>query len=250
MSTSCQPSQPAVSTSKGTVLVVDDDPFVRHAIVQALRSKGYQLLSAADGCEALNQLAAHPDVIICDVAMPNMDGIELCRMVRRDPTLAGIPFLFLSAYQDIEARLQGLSAGADDFLGKPFSLDELVYRLNRLLVHRRSPLVEDRFEVNPNHLTQVSFEQALALIAMQSLSGVLSVILENGVVGRLSFAEGKSTGAFLENVQGEVIATDQAALEALLAGPRLAFSFSGQQTLDNAALMSRITRIVESETGA
>ncbi|MCS7079382.1 MAG: response regulator [Chloracidobacterium sp.] len=176
-----------------------------------------------------------------------MDGIELCRTVRLDPRTAGIPFLFLSARQDIEARLEGLSAGADDFLGKPFSLDELVYRINRLLTNRRSPLVEESLEVNPNHLGQVSFEQALDLICTHALSGLLSVIMQDGAVGRVSFEAGRSTEAVLEDIKGEVVAEGQAALAVILAGPRTAFTFSGQQTLDNAVLMSRITRIVESE---
>lgn len=250
MSVSQTGSSEAAAPSKGDILVVDDEAFVRQAIVQALRRQGYHTAAAADGREALAQLGVSPpDVIICDIAMPNLDGIELCRIVRLDPGLAGVPFLFLSAYQDIEARLHGLAAGADDFLGKPFSLDELVYRVNRLLVNRRAALVDDSVEVNPNHLGQVSFEQALDLIAGQSLSGLLSVILKDGAIGRAAFEDGRLTEVFLEGVNGEVVAEGRAALEAILAGPRTAFTFSGQQTLDDAVLMSRITRIVESEAG-
>ncbi|MGQ9898510.1 MAG: response regulator [Acidobacteriota bacterium] len=80
------------------------------------------------------------------------DGIELCQLVRSNPQTAAIPFLFLSAYQDIETRLHRLHAGANDFLGKPFSLDELVYRAKRLVTNYHSPLVAEALEVNPNHL--------------------------------------------------------------------------------------------------
>ncbi|OYT69991.1 MAG: hypothetical protein CFK52_12455 [Chloracidobacterium sp. CP2_5A] len=236
------------STPKAAILVVDDDPTVRSAVTRALQAQGYQVATAEDGRAALERISAATfEIIVCDIAMPNMDGIELCKVLRLDPRTSGIPFLFLSAYQDIEARLEGLSAGADDFLGKPFSINEMTYRINRLLTNRRLPLVDEALEVNPNHLGQVSFEQALDLIRSQSLSGLLSVILPGGSAGRVSFEEGRLTEAQLESVSGEVIAEQQAALEVILSSPRLAFVFSGQQTLDDAVLMSRITRIVESE---
>ncbi len=238
------------SLTPARILVVDDESFIRQAVGQALQKQGHQVALAADGRAALEQLGATTfGLVICDISMPHMDGIELCDIVRRDPRTAAIPFLFLSAYQDIQTRLQGLSAGADDFLGKPFSLDELVYRVNRLLLNRCSPLVDETLEVNPNHLGQFSFEQALHVIRHQALSGLLTVIFPQGEVGRAVFEQGNLTAAEIEAVNGDCALTGSSALEYLLQSPRVTFTFSGQQTLDNAVLMSQITRTVESEAG-
>ncbi len=238
------------SLTPARILVVDDESFIRQAVGQALQKQGHQVAIAADGRDALEQLgAATFELVVCDISMPHMDGIELCDIVRRDPRTAAIPFLFLSAYQDIQTRLQGLSAGADDFLGKPFSLDELVYRVNRLLLNRCSPLVDETLEVNPNHLGQFSFEQALHVIRSQALSGLLTVIFPQGEVGRVVFEQGNLMAAEIEAVNGDCVLTGSSALEYLLQSPRVTFTFSGQQTLDNAVLMSQITRTVESEAG-
>ncbi len=243
------PAETASLTS-ARILVVDDEPFTSQAIGQALQKQGYQVVLAGDGQEALSQLGATDfELIVCDISMPHMDGIELCKLVRSDPRTAAIPFLFLSAYQDIETRLQGLSAGADDFLGKPFSLDELVYRVNRLLLNRCSPLVDETLEVNPNHLGQFSFEQALHVIRSQALSGCLTVLLSQGDVGRITFEQGNTAAAEIEAANGDCRLTGSEALAYLLQSPRVTFTFSGQQPLDNAVLMSQITRTVESEAG-
>ncbi len=243
------PAETASLTS-ARILVVDDELLIRQSIGQTLQKQGHQVALAADGRDALEQLgAATFELVVCDISMPHMDGIELCKLVRSDPRTAAIPFLFLSAYQDIETRLQGLSAGANDFLGKPFSLDELVYRVNRLLLNRRSPLVDEVLEVNPNHLGQFSFEQALHVIRSQALSGCLTVVLSQGEVGRVTFEQGNTTAAEIEAASGDCRLTGSEALEHLLQSPRVTFTFSGQQTLDNAVLMSQITRTVESEAG-
>jgi DNA-binding response OmpR family regulator len=243
------PAETASLTS-AWILVVDDEPLIRQSIGQTLQKQGHQVALAADGRDALEQLgAATFELVVCDIRMPHLDGIELCNLVRSDPRTAAIPFLFLSAYQDIETRLQGLSAGANDFLGKPFSLDELVYRVNRLLTNRRSPLVDEALEVNPNHLGQFSFEQALHVIRSQALSGLLTVIFPQGEVGRAVFEQGNLTAAETEAANGNCRLTGPEALTHLLQSPRVTFTFSGQQPLDNAVLMTQITRTVESEAG-
>ncbi|WP_058865849.1 response regulator [Chloracidobacterium thermophilum] len=243
------PAETASLTS-ARILAVDDEPLIRQSIGHALQRQGHQVALAADGRDALEQLGATTfELVVCDISMPHLDGIELCNLVRSDPRTAAIPFLFLSAYQDIETRLQGLSAGANDFLGKPFSLDELVYRVNRLLTNRRSPLVDEALEVNPNHLGQFSFEQALHVIRSQALSGLLTVIFPQGEVGRAVFEQGNLTAAEIEAANGNFRLTGPEALTHLLQSPRVTFMFSGQQTLDNAVLMTQITRTVESEAG-
>jgi two-component system response regulator MprA len=118
------------------VLVVDDEPAVRTALERALRLEGYDVELAADGAEALHRLSLHsPDAVVLDVLMPNVDGLEVCRRLRAadDHT----PVLMLTARDAIGDRVAGLDAGADDYLVKPFALEELNARL-RALVRRRT----------------------------------------------------------------------------------------------------------------
>ncbi|MHB8657210.1 MAG: response regulator transcription factor [Solirubrobacteraceae bacterium] len=117
------------------VLVVDDEPAVRHALERALRLESYHVELAADGEEALDALAGAPvDAVVLDVAMPRLDGLEVCRRMRAagDRT----PVLMLTARDAIDDRVRGLDVGADDYLVKPFALRELQARLRALL--RRS----------------------------------------------------------------------------------------------------------------
>jgi two-component system response regulator MprA len=117
------------------VLVVDDEPAVRRALERALRLENYDVELAGDGEEALDLLASKPaDVVILDVMMPRLDGLEVCRRMRKagDRT----PILMLTARDAIDDRVTGLDVGADDYLVKPFALRELQARLRALL--RRS----------------------------------------------------------------------------------------------------------------
>ena len=114
------------------VLVVDDEPAVRRALERALRLDRYEVALAADGEEALDALATTPaDAVILDVAMPHVDGLEVCRRMRQagDRT----PVLMLTARDAIDDRVKGLDVGADDYLVKPFALRELQARLRALL---------------------------------------------------------------------------------------------------------------------
>ena len=114
------------------VLVVDDDAAVRNSLDRALRLNGYEVDLAVDGVDALNQVNIEPpDAMVLDVLMPNMDGLEVCRRLRSfgDQT----PILMLTAQDGVTERVAGLDAGADDYLPKPFALDELLARLRALL---------------------------------------------------------------------------------------------------------------------
>jgi two-component system, OmpR family, response regulator MprA len=114
------------------ILVVDDERAVREALERALRLEGYEIDLAADGQEALLSLAGRSvDAIVLDVLMPVLDGLETCRLLRRrgDTT----PVLMLTARHEVTDRVAGLDAGADDYLVKPFALEELLARLRALL---------------------------------------------------------------------------------------------------------------------
>ena len=114
------------------ILVVDDERAVRESLRRALELEGYEIELAADGGEALAQLESdQPDAVILDVLMPGVDGLEVCRRLRRSGNR--IPILMLTARDAVENRVEGLDAGADDYVTKPFALDELLARVRALL---------------------------------------------------------------------------------------------------------------------
>ena len=118
------------------ILVVDDDPAVSGALQRALRLEGYEVTLAGDGPKALEEIAIRPpDAVVLDIGLPSIDGLDVCRRMRAasDDT----PVLRLTARDAIEDRVEGLDAGADDYLVKPFALAELLARLRALL--RRRP---------------------------------------------------------------------------------------------------------------
>jgi two-component system response regulator MprA len=123
---------PASGTARPHVLVVDDDKAVRESLRRSLEFNGYDVSLANDGAEALAGIgAAHPDVVIMDVMMPRLDGIEATRALRTAKN--DVPILVLTARDAIGDRVEGLDAGADDYLTKPFALQELLARLRALL---------------------------------------------------------------------------------------------------------------------
>ena len=125
------------------ILVVDDERAVRESLQRALELEGYEIELAADGREALARLAngeSQPDAVILDVLMPVIDGLEVCRRLRRSGNR--VPVLMLTARDEIENRVAGLDAGADDYVPKPFALEELVARI-RALLRRTSGTSDD-----------------------------------------------------------------------------------------------------------
>jgi len=118
------------------ILVVDDERAVRESLRRALELEGYEIELAEEGREALQRLAREdqPDAVILDVLMPGVDGLEVCRTLRSQGSR--LPVLMLTARTQVEDRVEGLDAGADDYLTKPFALEELLARVRALL--RRS----------------------------------------------------------------------------------------------------------------
>jgi two-component system, OmpR family, response regulator MprA len=115
------------------ILVVDDERAVRDSLRRALELEGYDVELAADGEEALERLSSNgePDAVILDILMPKMDGLEVCRRLRREGHR--LPVLMLTARDEVENRVSGLDAGADDYVTKPFALEELLARMRALL---------------------------------------------------------------------------------------------------------------------
>ena len=114
------------------LLVVDDEPAVREALRRALSLEGYDVQLAGDGGEALDRVSAEPpDAIVLDVLMPEVDGLAVCRRLRAAGSR--VPVLMLTARESVRDRVDGLDAGADDYLVKPFALEELLARIRALL---------------------------------------------------------------------------------------------------------------------
>jgi two-component system OmpR family response regulator len=133
------------------VLIVDDDPAIRDVVRFSLARAGFETDEAADGEAALRRVAvAAPDIIVLDVLMPELDGIEVCRRLRRD---SDVPILFLSSRDDEIDRVVGLEIGGDDYLVKPFSPRELVARVRAVLRRRRAPAASDGAVLQHGRLT-------------------------------------------------------------------------------------------------
>ncbi len=123
---------------KSSILIIDDDPGIRDTLEALLFKEGYKLIFAANGKQGIEKAAEHmPDAILLDVMMPGMDGIEVCKRIRADDSLAEVPIIMLTGLDDNESKLSGIKSGADDYISKPYNKDELrakirtIIRLNR-----------------------------------------------------------------------------------------------------------------------
>ncbi|MDM8560728.1 response regulator [Candidatus Parabeggiatoa sp. HSG14] len=135
---------------KKIVLIVDDQEIMREALEGVLKNEGYELAFASNGPEALNKAAQLlPDIILLDVMMPGMDGFEVCQRLRADSTLAKVPVIMVTALDNRDSRLQGIKAGADDFISKPYDILELrtrVQTITNLNRYRRLLTEHAKFE--------------------------------------------------------------------------------------------------------
>jgi two-component system response regulator MprA len=147
------------SDTLARVLVVDDDKAVRDSLRRSLEFNGYEVALASDGAEALASIASRtPDALVIDVMMPRLDGIETTRALRT----AGndLPILVLTARDSVGDRVEGLDAGADDYLTKPFALEELLARLRALLRRAHSPDGDDDLDEEELSFSDLSLNVA------------------------------------------------------------------------------------------
>lgn len=120
--------------SKQTILVVDDEQDLLDLIEYNLRQEGYDVIKAENGKDGIQMAKEHmPDLVLLDIMMPQMDGIEVCDRMREDSTLSHIPIIFLTARSDEKTEIEGLNKGADDFITKPISTTKLVSRIKAVL---------------------------------------------------------------------------------------------------------------------
>ncbi len=126
---------------KPRILVVDDEPQLTRVLRTGLKSHGYDVRTAADGLSGLETFNDwHPDLVITDLAMPNMNGLELCRKIR---AVSPAPIIVLSAKGEEKTKVEALDIGADDFVTKPFGIDELLARIRAALRRALTPVVND-----------------------------------------------------------------------------------------------------------
>jgi two-component system, OmpR family, response regulator MprA len=195
------------------VLVVEDDEEIAQVLQRSLRLEGYEVRVAADGETALDQSAAfHPDLVILDLGLPKLDGMEVARRMRAEND---VPILMLTARDALDARVEGLDSGADDYLVKPFERDELLARI-RALLRRRPPRGSAFMEVgdlrlNPDSREVFRGDRALELTArefellehlMRNERIVVSrQALLDEVWGYHPFAETNTVDVFISNLR-------------------------------------------------
>jgi DNA-binding response OmpR family regulator len=134
-----------------TILVVDDEPTLRETLAEALEADGFQVVTAADGQAALARFRERrPDLVVLDLMLPELSGIEVCRIIRQE---SGVPILMLTAKSSEVDKVVGLELGADDYVTKPFSLRELTARIHGLLRRTEQPVAEVLPSVSLGDLT-------------------------------------------------------------------------------------------------
>ncbi len=195
------------------ILIVDDDPWILRMVSTLLEKRGYSIVTACDGEEALQRAEeVKPDLVVTDVMMPKMDGWELVRNLRARPQLALIPVLFLTALNGEEDRMRGFRLGADDFLPKPFRFEELDQRVQNALKKRQvaqakaaevaqAPVAAASAPVRSSGiqgtLEQLGLSSLLVMVEMERKSGILR-LERKGITGRIFVRDGRVIAARLD----------------------------------------------------
>lgn len=160
------------------LVVAEDDDAVAHLVAATLGDAGFLCLRGRDGEEALNLVRSElPDLLVLDIMMPKMDGIEVCRRLKEDVILSRIPILMLTSLAGVDDRVKGLEAGADDYLPKPFDLRELAARVKALI--RQSRRERDRNPTTNLPGGQAIEEKVTDLLRAKSRFAVLYIDIEN-----------------------------------------------------------------------
>jgi len=201
--------------------VVEDDGEIAEVLRRSLRLDGYDVRLAGDGPEALQEAALYePDAVVLDLGLPGVDGIDVCRKLRTD---GDVPILILTARDGVDARVQGLDSGADDYLVKPFDREELLARL-RAVLRRRPPrgsafVVVGDLKLNPDtrevargeraiELTSREFELLEYLMRNERLVVSRESLLDD-VWGYAPFAETNTVDVFVSNLRRKLEASGE-----------------------------------------
>jgi DNA-binding response OmpR family regulator len=158
--------------NKARILIVDDDPTNIQVLVNAL-NKDYETYSALNGYGALRQIKhLHPDLILLDVMMPDLSGLDVCRVIKSEETFADIPIIFLTAVDTIAGEILGLELGGIDYLTKPFNLELLKLRVrNHIALKEYTDIIKEQRDLLVQHKTKL--EEALSRV--KQLEGVIPI---------------------------------------------------------------------------
>ena len=149
---------------KTTVLTADDDPHLLRLVMRNLELEGYEVLTASDGQQALEQIKAHtPDLVLLDVMMPKMDGFTVCQQVR---TFSAVPIIMVTARGQEQDKVYGLNLGADDYLTKPFGVDELLARVRAVLRRARFTASDQASAPPTSTIGEITIDYAQHLVTL------------------------------------------------------------------------------------
>jgi DNA-binding response OmpR family regulator len=187
------------------ILIVDDEPAIRKMVEALMERRGHVVDMARDGTEGLQRaLYKPPDLIISDVLMPSMDGWAFVRALRTNPKTTLIPVIFLTALNTAKDRILGFRLGADDYLPKPFNLEELDLRVERVL-RKGKRIQQEVEEMTEKEQSAIGLKGSLAHIGVSSILTILEMERKSGVLvlkgrhtGRIFMKEGRVLDAFFD----------------------------------------------------
>jgi CheY-like chemotaxis protein len=188
------------------ILLVDDSVLVQRMVREYFEPAGYDVVTAGNGQEAMEAVREQvPQVIISDIIMPVMDGWEFCEAIRSDPKTGGIPFLFLTAVREVPKRIQGLRMGADDYITKPFSREELMARVEVCLakmerIRRGGDGKSDAALAGDT--AHLPVPDLLQLLSLNGKTGELKLFGEHDQNGKVFFRKGQVVQAQVGTVTG------------------------------------------------
>src|SRR6266702_2782760 len=156
-----------MAAKKTTILTADDDPQLLRLVSRNLELEDYDVLTASDGKQALEQIEAHaPDLVLLDVMMPKMDGFTVCQRVRE---FSSVPIIIVTARGQDEDKVRGLDLGADDYLTKPFSVDELLARVRAVLRRAQFASSDRSAAVRTTTIGDLTIDYTQHLVTMDGL---------------------------------------------------------------------------------
>lgn len=233
-----------------TVLVADDDPHLREVVRYALSREGYTVIEANNGVEALTlALSRAPDLVVLDVLMPELDGLEVCRRLRRDRE--SLPILFLSSRDEELDRVVGLEIGGDDYVTKPFSPRELVSRVKALLRRARAASLPTAVTPPPVPVASVASVAPVAAVAPVAPVAPVAVPPEDELrVGALRLRPSEHR-VYAGDREVELTVTEFRILQALMSRPGRVFTrdelveraYDGPHHISDRTLDSHIRRV-------
>lgn len=164
----------ATPNSGLTILVADDDPLIQEVLQTKLEKSGYRVKSALDGEETLASIQQEiPDLLILDIKMPGVDGLEICRRLKAEEKTRALPILMLTAYGGVDHIVKGLEAGADDYVTKPFQMEEVMMRVRALLRMRD---IESQLREKESHLARVQTVGQLLVTMAHHINNSLAIM--------------------------------------------------------------------------